>query len=114
VAQDFYAAFKLGEGDTTINSVDADGVALAAIQGLNLLVSEQAAEIDALEGQVAALERRQEGPSAGEQAWAKAILLLGLLLAATSVLCACTLIEIRKLKGLLPSQEGQAGRRPQA
>jgi hypothetical protein len=35
MAQDFYAAFQLGGGDTTITSVDPDGVALAAIQGLN-------------------------------------------------------------------------------
>jgi hypothetical protein len=35
MAQDFYAAFGLGGGDTTITSMDPDGVALAAIQGLN-------------------------------------------------------------------------------
>ena len=35
MAQDFAAAFAVGEGDTTITTVDADGVALAAIQGLN-------------------------------------------------------------------------------
>jgi len=34
-AQDFKAAFGLGESDTGITSIDADGVALAAIQGLN-------------------------------------------------------------------------------
>jgi hypothetical protein len=35
MAQDFHAAFGLGEGDRTLTTVDADGVALAAIQGLN-------------------------------------------------------------------------------
>ncbi|AVP97433.1 hypothetical protein C7S18_09595 [Ahniella affigens] len=35
MAQDFAAAFGLGENDTTISTIDADGVALAAIQGLN-------------------------------------------------------------------------------
>jgi hypothetical protein len=35
VAQDFRAAFGLGDSDKTITTVDADGVALAAIQGLN-------------------------------------------------------------------------------
>jgi hypothetical protein len=35
VAQDFRAAFGLGADDTSIATVDADGVALAAIQGLN-------------------------------------------------------------------------------
>jgi len=34
-AQDFHATFGLGESDRTISTVDADGVALAAIQGLN-------------------------------------------------------------------------------
>ena len=35
MAQDFHAAFGLGESERTITTVDADGVALAAIQGLN-------------------------------------------------------------------------------
>lgn len=35
VAQDFHQAFGLGDGDRTISTIDADGVALAAIQGLN-------------------------------------------------------------------------------
>jgi len=35
MAQDFRAAFGLGGDDTTIATIDADGVALAAIQGLN-------------------------------------------------------------------------------
>lgn len=35
MAQDFYAAFAVGRDERHIASVDADGVALAAIQGLN-------------------------------------------------------------------------------
>jgi Chaperone of endosialidase len=35
VSQDFWAAFGLGRDDKSIISVDADGVALAAIKGLN-------------------------------------------------------------------------------
>jgi hypothetical protein len=35
VAQDFHAAFGLGDKDTVIHGVNADGVALAAIQGVN-------------------------------------------------------------------------------
>jgi hypothetical protein len=35
MAQDFYAAFGVGLDDKHIATVDADGVALAAIQGLN-------------------------------------------------------------------------------
>jgi hypothetical protein len=34
MAQDFYTAFGLGEDDRHITTVDADGVALAAIQAL--------------------------------------------------------------------------------
>jgi len=53
MAQDFSAAFGLGEDDTHISTVDADGVALAAIQGLNLKLEterhEHDARIDALE-----------------------------------------------------------------
>jgi hypothetical protein len=35
MAQDFYSAFNVGMEDKHISMVDADGVALAAIQGLN-------------------------------------------------------------------------------
>ena len=41
MAQDFAAAFGVGENDTTISAVDADGVALAAIQGLNRKVESE-------------------------------------------------------------------------
>jgi hypothetical protein len=34
MAQDFHAAFGLGDSDKAIGMIDADGVALAAIQGL--------------------------------------------------------------------------------
>jgi hypothetical protein len=56
MAQDFYAAFGVGEDDTHITTMDADGVALAAIQGLYELSQEQAARIEALEARVSALE----------------------------------------------------------
>ena len=48
MAQDFYAAFQLGESDTRIDTVDTDGVALAAIQGLNTLLIEKDEQIAAL------------------------------------------------------------------
>ena len=47
MAQDFYAAFGLGNSDRTITSVDPDGVELAAIQGLNQKLEEQARVIEA-------------------------------------------------------------------
>ncbi len=56
VAQDFQAAFAVGEDDKHIATVDADGVALAAIQGLNSIVEEKEVRITALEKRVAHLE----------------------------------------------------------
>jgi hypothetical protein len=41
MAQDFHAAFGLGTDDKHISTVDADGVALAAIQGLNQKVEDR-------------------------------------------------------------------------
>jgi hypothetical protein len=57
MAQDFAAAFGVGENDTTISTIDADGVALAAIQGLNAkLEHENAVLREALESQRTRLE----------------------------------------------------------
>ena len=56
VAQDFRAAFGLGESDRSINSVDADGVALAAIQGLNSKVQDLEAENAELKARLERLE----------------------------------------------------------
>jgi len=48
VAQDFHSAFGLnGDDETAIATVDADGVALAAIQGLNQKLTEELARRDA-------------------------------------------------------------------
>lgn len=56
MAQDFYAAFSLGADDRHISTVDPDGVALAAIQGLYELVKEKDKQITTLEERVTALE----------------------------------------------------------
>jgi trimeric autotransporter adhesin len=56
MAQDFQAAFGVGEDDRHISTSDADGVALAAIQGLNQLVKEKDARIERLEKDVAELK----------------------------------------------------------
>ncbi|MDE3088211.1 MAG: hypothetical protein KGJ80_02345 [Chloroflexota bacterium] len=58
MAQDFYAAFNLGEDDKTISTVDADGVALAAIQGLNQIVEEKETRIATVEAQMSALQKQ--------------------------------------------------------
>ncbi len=64
VAQDFHAAFGLGD-DTTINTLDADGVTLAAIQALvrekevfGVRVSELEEENTRLRERLEALERK--------------------------------------------------------
>jgi len=57
MAQDFHAAFGVGDSDKTISTVDADGVALVAIQGLNQKVEEQRAENAELKRRLAHLEQ---------------------------------------------------------
>jgi len=57
VAQDFHAAFGLGQDDTSISTVDEGGVALAAIQGLNQKLNEKNAEIEALKQSVSELKQ---------------------------------------------------------
>jgi len=52
MAQDFSAAFGVGEKETMITTIDADGVALAAIQGLYEMVQEKDAEIAALRAEM--------------------------------------------------------------
>jgi hypothetical protein len=60
MAQDFHAAFGVGPDDKHITTVDADGVALAAIQGLNqkleATVKAKDAEIESLKQRLDALE----------------------------------------------------------
>lgn len=58
MAQDFAAAFGVGENDTSISTIDADGVALAAIQGLNAKLERENA---ALREELAALRAMVEG-----------------------------------------------------
>jgi len=57
MAQDFYAAFGVGEDDRHINTVDASGVALAAIQRLYQMVQEKDVQIAELEARLEVLEQ---------------------------------------------------------
>ncbi|HMJ90379.1 MAG TPA: tail fiber domain-containing protein, partial [Candidatus Acidoferrum sp.] len=57
MAQDFYSAFSVGLNDKTISMVDADGVALAAIQGLNQKVEEKETRISVLEKELTELKQ---------------------------------------------------------
>ncbi len=58
MAQDFRAAFGLGQDDKTIATVDAGGVALVAIQGLYQMMKDKDAKIAALEKKLAAIDKR--------------------------------------------------------
>jgi hypothetical protein len=90
-AQDFYAAFGLGGDEKAIGTVDADGVAMAAIQGLYDISQAQAgrievleaetasqqAQIDELEARLGALEKRAADPASPLTRLPGAWLLLG-------------------------------------
>jgi len=60
MAQDFYAAFGLGYDDTSIPTVDADGVALAAIQALHGRNEALAARVETLEAEVVRLRHVED------------------------------------------------------
>jgi len=63
MAQDVHAAFGLGDTDKGITTVDASGIALAAIQGIYQRLQEKDARITALEKEVESLRQmiRQSG-----------------------------------------------------
>ena len=62
MAQDFKRLFNVGQDDKTISTTDASGVAIAAIQGLNLklsdLVRAKDGEIAKLNARLAAIEKK--------------------------------------------------------
>lgn len=59
MAEDFHAAFGLGATNKAIATIDADGVALAAIQGLYKVVQEKDARIESLEARLADQQKRE-------------------------------------------------------
>ena len=58
MAQDFHAAFGVGEEETRITAIDADGVALAAIQGLYEVVHDKDRELAELREKIERLEAK--------------------------------------------------------
>ncbi|MBI3658864.1 peptidase S74, partial [Candidatus Acetothermia bacterium] len=60
MAQDFYAAFGLGESDKTISTIDADGIALISIQALYELSLEKDKQIEELKASNDELTKRVE------------------------------------------------------
>jgi trimeric autotransporter adhesin len=71
-AQDFYAAFGLGDSDRRISTIDAEGIALAAIKALheqNLALQAQLVmQARAFETRLQPLERAAELREAGATA----------------------------------------------
>jgi len=60
MAEDFHAAFGVGADDRHISAVDADGVSLAAIQGLHRLIEAKDERLRRLEAEHATLIQRLE------------------------------------------------------
>jgi hypothetical protein len=60
MAQDFYAAFGVGEDDKHITTIDADGVALAAIQGLYAENQDLKTEVGTLKQEVQTLQQQND------------------------------------------------------
>jgi hypothetical protein len=79
MAQDFHAAFGLGDSDKSITTIDAGGVALAAIKGLNEKLEEENAalreKVDRLEERLDRLDNGGRSRLAAASPW----MLLGLL-----------------------------------
>ena len=53
MAQDFAAAFKLGHSDKHISTIDSEGISLAAIKGLSLIMDEKDSTISAQADEIA-------------------------------------------------------------
>jgi hypothetical protein len=64
MAQDFYAAFSVGEDDRHITDIDEGGVALAAIQGLNQKLENQVSDLRSRlqqkDAQIAAMQQQMQ------------------------------------------------------
>ncbi|MFC3958619.1 tail fiber domain-containing protein [Halovivax cerinus] len=60
MAEDFHEAFDVGDSDRHINSINADGVALAAIKGLAERLDEREERLDDQRGRLDELEAENE------------------------------------------------------
>jgi len=72
MAQDFVAAFSVGENNTSLATIDLDGAALAAIQGLYAENQELKAQVEELEARLTALEQAggaARTPEASQSSW---------------------------------------------
>ncbi|ARZ72529.1 hypothetical protein SMD11_6953 [Streptomyces albireticuli] len=57
MAQDWHAAFGLGDNDVTISATDTNGVALVCIQALHRRIEDLTAQVETLREQVGRLDR---------------------------------------------------------
>ncbi len=96
MAQDFSAAFGLGQDDKHISTVDEEGVALAAIQGLYQLVQEQQAEIALLKTEGRAVDQSTHASSTAAQTDVVLPALVGLSLLMNVLLGAVVVMHLRK------------------
>ncbi|HZS48069.1 MAG TPA: tail fiber domain-containing protein [Blastocatellia bacterium] len=58
MAQDFYRTFKIGENDKSIATIDPDGVAFAAIQGLYEEIKDRDQKIQQQQDQLSAMQKQ--------------------------------------------------------
>ncbi|MDD2921220.1 MAG: tail fiber domain-containing protein [Anaerolineales bacterium] len=97
MAQDFYAAFGLGMDEKHISTIDADGVAFAAIQELNAENTSLRVQIDDLTKRLSALESNRAALSAQSNPMIFAVVLL---VCMNLVLIAALLWSTRKIRSV--------------
>lgn len=96
-AQDFYSAFHLGTDEKSIGTVDADGVALAAVQALDKRTQNQSSDIDALRKENELLRKRLELLESNAAGSTAGIPMISLLIIAGIVIGALAL-QLRRTK----------------
>jgi DNA-binding transcriptional MerR regulator len=100
MAQDFYAAFNVGEDDRHITSIDEDGVALAAIKALNALSKQRdLATKTELAHRDAEIRSLRDEVQSRDEALARKDASLGLKYAALQRQMSALLAQIRTLRG---------------
>jgi hypothetical protein len=107
MAQDFYAAFGLGEDERSIGTMDVDGVALAAIQGLYAISQEQAEQIEDLRVENTSL-RKQLGAGFTESTSHPLSIMVAVLAVVVMLLSGGFAWILVRFRGLLPAEASHA------
>lgn len=87
-AQDFHAAFQLGHDNKGIGTVDADGIALIAIQALEARTQKQASEIEALKTENALMHKKMDSLMSREMQQRSGLPVVAMLIAGAIVIAA--------------------------